>query len=228
VVAITDPDEMRQTKPGTPGGELLRRSWHPIAAVGQLTSERPIRPVRVLSEGLVLYRDRSGRIGLVQERCTHHGVLLAYGRVNHEALICPYHEWHFDAEGNCWAQISNERRWEMPWSKAAAYPVSEYGGLLWTYLGQDPAPPLPPHHFLDKSSAALRITIHPAIEANLAMLEAPPNDGRLWLRTPIDDTHVWQVTIERIRGDGAAEPELVYLDEADADPLHRLAPSPFR
>ena len=152
-------------------------------------------------------------------------MLLAYGRVNHEALICPYHEWHFDAEGNCWAQISDERRWEMPWSKATAYPVSEYGGLLWAYLGTDATPPLPAHDLLEAGVGALQITIYPRIEVNWAELEAPPDDGRLCLRTPVDDTQVWQVTVEQTASDDS---ELVYIDEADRDPLHRLSPSPFR
>ena len=208
-----------ETQPGTPGGELLRRGWHPIAVVGQLTGAHPILPVRVLSEGLVLYRDTSGRVGLIQERCTHHGVLLAYGRVNHEALICPYHEWHFDTAGNCWAQISPERRWEMPWSKARAYALHEYGGLYWAYLGPEPAPPLPSHAILEAGSGRLRITVHPRIESNWQDVEPQPDDGRLWLRTPIDDGHTWQVTVEWIGEKPVAPPEVVYLDEADAQPF---------
>ena len=52
--------------PGTPGGELLRRYWHPIAASSELAGHGT-RPVAILGESLVLYRDRRGELGLVAE-----------------------------------------------------------------------------------------------------------------------------------------------------------------
>src|SRR5947207_3440141 len=177
-----------ETRPGTPGGEQLRQAWYPIAVVGQLTDEHPIRPVRVLSEGLVLYRDTSGRLGLIQERCTHHGVLLAYGMVNEDALICPYHAWHFDVDGNCWAQGYQSKRFEMPWSNARAYPVLERAGLLWAYFGPQPTPGLSPPWASLEAADRYRITVHPKLQANLAALPDAPDDGKLWLRTPIDDS----------------------------------------
>ena len=50
---------LMQTGPGTPMGELLRRYWMPIAAVAEM-DETPIKPVRLMGEDLVLYKDRSG------------------------------------------------------------------------------------------------------------------------------------------------------------------------
>src|SRR5512145_1741833 len=49
---------------GTRMGELLRRYWMPIAAVAEL-DDHPTKPVRLLGENLVLYKDRSGNYGLV-------------------------------------------------------------------------------------------------------------------------------------------------------------------
>src|SRR5947208_14560083 len=207
------------TAPGTPGGEILRRSWHPIAVASQLTEEYPIRPLRLLAEGLVLYRDRGGRVGLIQERCTHHGVLLAYGYVVEDALVCPYHEWRFDVAGNCWAQGWQSKRFEMPWSNARAYPIVEYGDLFWAYLGPTPAPPLPTHHLLEPAGRR-RITVHPTIESGWMAAPEPPDDGALWLRTPVDDGHTWQVAVESISSAGEqVAPEVVFLDEEAGKPF---------
>ena len=49
----------RRSGPGTPMGELMRRYWHPFAAATEL-DERPTKPVRLLGEDLVLYKDRVG------------------------------------------------------------------------------------------------------------------------------------------------------------------------
>ena len=45
---------------GTPMGELLRRYWQPIAGASELHAN-PIKPVRIMGEDLVLYRDHRGR-----------------------------------------------------------------------------------------------------------------------------------------------------------------------
>ena len=46
---------------GTPGGEMLRRYWHPLAVTADVTT-RP-QKVRVLGEDLILFRDGDGRPG---------------------------------------------------------------------------------------------------------------------------------------------------------------------
>src|SRR5215469_7660304 len=63
-------DRLARVGPGTPCGELMRRYWIPIAPSAQLL-EDPVRRVRVLGENLTLYRDRSGALGLIGERCLH-------------------------------------------------------------------------------------------------------------------------------------------------------------
>ncbi len=59
---------------GTPGGEMLRRYWHPIALSRELKN-RPIKR-RLLGEDLVLFRDDRGRPGLLTLRCAHRGTSL--------------------------------------------------------------------------------------------------------------------------------------------------------
>ncbi len=129
--------------PGTPGGELLRRYWHPVAATVQL-DEDPVRPVRILGEDLVLFRDRLGRMGLIAQRCPHRAMDLRFGVPEEEGLRCPYHGWLFDTSGVC-LQMPLEPPDSTFRERVAtkAYPVKELGGLVWAYLGPDPAPLLP-------------------------------------------------------------------------------------
>ena len=47
---------LTQVGPGTPMGALLRRYWHPIAALDELSRE-PVKAVRLMGEDLVLYKD---------------------------------------------------------------------------------------------------------------------------------------------------------------------------
>lgn len=140
--------ELTEVGRGTPMGELLRRYWHPVGLCGD-ASHTP-RRVRVLGEDLILFRDHSGRAGLLHERCAHRGASLYYGRTEPEGLRCCYHGWMFDVQGHCVDQPcepSNEHcsRVRQPW-----YPVEERYGLIFAYLGpMDRKPLLPQHELLE-------------------------------------------------------------------------------
>jgi len=131
--------------PGTPCGELMRRYWHPVAVTSELDRNATKR-VRLLGEDLVLYRDRSGTLGLIEPQCAHRRVDLFYGIPEAEGLRCPYHGWRYNETGLCI---------EQPYEQAAdpdslrprialkAYPAQELGGMIWAYLGPRPAPLIP-------------------------------------------------------------------------------------
>lgn len=141
-------ERLTQVGPGTPMGNLLRRYWHPIAAATELDAE-PVLAVRLLGENLALYRSEAGQLGLMAERCPHRGASLAYGIPEENGLRCPYHGWLFSPEGRCLempAEPSSStfhHRIRIP-----AYPAQELGGLIWAYLGPQPAPLLPRYDFL--------------------------------------------------------------------------------
>src|SRR5438874_13084467 len=86
--------------PGTPGGEFLRRYWHPVAMLPELSDDAPTKHVRMLSEDLVLFKDKSGNVGLLADHCSHRGASLLYGRVEERGIACAYHGWLYDTEGN--------------------------------------------------------------------------------------------------------------------------------
>lgn len=129
--------------PGTRMGNLLRRYWQPIGVIDELKNKATKR-VRLLGEDLVLFKDRTGKLGLVEEFCPHRRASLAYGIPTQTGLRCPYHGWEFDHQGQCTDQ-PNEPEGSSFKSKVTtkAYPVENLGGLLWAYLGPQPVPLLP-------------------------------------------------------------------------------------
>ena len=126
--------ELVEVGAGTPAGELLRRYWHPVAQATEATATP--RVIRVLGEDLILFRTASGEPGLVTPRCCHRGTTLFYGRVEDDGIRCPYHGWLFATDGRCLDQPCepdrgrNLDRYRQPW-----YPVVEYHGLVFAYLG---------------------------------------------------------------------------------------------
>src|SRR4051812_14398746 len=77
--------------PGTPGGEYLRRFWHPIAFSSDI-KDLPKR-IKILGEDLVLFRSRAGLPGLVRPHCPHRGASLEFGIPDERGIRCCYHGW---------------------------------------------------------------------------------------------------------------------------------------
>ena len=128
---------MTRVGPGTPGGRLLRNYWQPVALVEELEGKRPVRPVRLLGQDLVLFKDGAGRYGLLDRDCPHRGADLAYGRVEDGGLRCAFHGWLFEVGGQCLQTPA-----EPDGSKLAqrvrqkSYPVVEKSGMLFAWLGE--------------------------------------------------------------------------------------------
>jgi len=153
--------------PRTPAGELLRRYWHPVAVINELSEETPTRFVRILGEDLVLFRDKRGRVGLLEDRCAHRGASLLYGRVEERGIACPYHGWLFDTEGNCLETPAEpgESKFHLT-VKHKAYPVQKFIGLYWTYLGPRPAPVIPKYDLWVRKDGKRRIIVQPQLDCN--------------------------------------------------------------
>jgi len=139
-------ERFTQVGPGTPMGNLLRRYWHPIAAVAELQDDH-LKPVRILGENLVLYRDGQGNFGLIDRQCCHRRADLAYGIVEDCGLRCHYHGWLFNHEGRCLEQpFEDEVNAAAKFRdkiRIKSYPVATLAGMLWAYMGPHPAPLVP-------------------------------------------------------------------------------------
>ncbi len=152
---------------GTPAGEMLRRYWHPVAAVAELTEEKPVLGVKVLGESLVVYRDKSGTYGMVAERCPHRHASLAYGRVDVDGLRCPYHGWKFNETGRCIDTPAEPKDGNFKDSiKHQGYPVRALGGMLFAYMGPLPAPALPHWDVLAWEHGVRTVERHSVVDCN--------------------------------------------------------------
>jgi nitrite reductase/ring-hydroxylating ferredoxin subunit len=137
-------DLITRTGPAAPAGRLMRRYWQPAALVDELEGERPIRPVRLLGENFVLFRDEEGRYGLLDRDCPHRGADLAFGRLENGGLRCAFHGWLFDVEGKCLetpAEPENSRLCQG--IRQRSYPVVARNGILFAYLGEGEPPAFP-------------------------------------------------------------------------------------
>jgi len=150
--------------PGTPMGEVLRRYWHPVGCSEAVTA-KPQR-IKVLGEELVLYRGASGEAHMMQLRCAHRSLALDYGRVEGECLRCPYHGWLYDETGQCREQPAEPEGSKFHEKiKLKSYRTQEYSGMIWGYMGPDPAPVMPLFDVLRMTQGTKHVQVN-KIECN--------------------------------------------------------------
>jgi 5,5'-dehydrodivanillate O-demethylase len=138
-------EDLEPVGPGTPAGRYLRLFWHPVYRAGDLPNSRA-KPIEILGEKFTLYRDDAGLPHLVAFRCAHRGSQLSLGWIEGDALRCRYHGWKFDAAGQCIEQ-PNEPQPFCQRVTIPTYPVKEYAGLIFAYLGAGEPPPF--RYFVD-------------------------------------------------------------------------------
>jgi 5,5'-dehydrodivanillate O-demethylase len=131
--------------PGTAMGELLRRYWMPVGGAYEFDTTS-IKPIRLMGEDLVLYKDLGGKYGLVDRHCPHRRADLSYGWVESNGIRCSYHGWLIDETGRCIEQPYEDTANAKPAKDNCgikAYPVREIAGLLFAYMGPQPVPEFP-------------------------------------------------------------------------------------
>lgn len=133
-----------RTNPGTKAGNLLRRYWQPAALVEELSTNRPIKPVRLMGEDLVMFKDGQGRYGLIARGCPHRGTDLAFGRLEADGLRCAFHGWKFDVNGKCLETPAEPDGSNLCANiRQKSYPVVEKSGILFAYMGPGEPPAFP-------------------------------------------------------------------------------------
>lgn len=123
--------------------------------------------MRVLGEDLVLFKDKSGRVGLLADHCSHRGASLLYGRVEERGIACAYHGWLYDIEGNCLECPAEPEGSKFHLTvKHRAYPIKKFIALYWTYMGPSPAPVIPKIDVWVREDGRRYVTVRPQLDCN--------------------------------------------------------------
>jgi phthalate 4,5-dioxygenase oxygenase subunit len=143
-----------------PMGQLMRRHWQPVCLIEEVNEPdgAPVK-ARMFGEDLVVFRDSQGRVGVMDEYCPHRRASLVLGRNEDGGLRCLYHGWKMDVQGMV-LEMASEPAASMMAEKVRhrAYPVKEWGSLVWTYMGpQDAVPEFTPPAWAPTADARVSI-----------------------------------------------------------------------
>lgn len=113
----------------------LRNAWYMAGWCSEVGIESALQRT-LLDESIALFRDASGTMHAISDRCPHRFAPLSQGRVIGEALQCPYHGLRFDGQGQC---VHNPHgNGTIPKAaRVTAYPVVERHGAIWIWMGDE-------------------------------------------------------------------------------------------
>ena len=120
-------------------------AWFLAARGDELPRSAPLARV-VNGVPVVLYRDSTGRVTALEDRCPHKNVALSLGRVQGDTLQCWYHGWRFNRSGAVVDVPCHSPTERIPACAVRAFPAVERDEWIWVTLGADGAPAEPPSY----------------------------------------------------------------------------------
>ncbi|MBE9126006.1 MULTISPECIES: aromatic ring-hydroxylating oxygenase subunit alpha [unclassified Coleofasciculus] len=108
--------------------------WYPVAWASQLQAGQ-VMPVVVWQQVIALYRDTNGNLHALEDACPHKGVALHKGQVQGDRLLCAYHGWEFNGEGQCVGIPYLPKEQKLPCARVRSYPVREKYSIIWVFPG---------------------------------------------------------------------------------------------
>ena len=128
---------------------ILLNDWHVVAYAPDLKEGKPMA-ARLLEEDLVLWR-AGDKIHAWRDLCLHRGTRLSLGKVENQALTCPYHGWTYNEEGQCIRFPAHPNQTPPATARVKVYQAQEKYNWIWVTLGT-PSQDIPPFPQWDDST----------------------------------------------------------------------------
>jgi phenylpropionate dioxygenase-like ring-hydroxylating dioxygenase large terminal subunit len=130
---------------------LLVNSWYAAGLSASFKADKPQR-VEIFEIPLVIWRDADGKVSALLDKCNHRNAPLSEGRIIDKCVVCPYHGWSYNSDGQC-VEIPSEgpNPVRIPNKKVEKFPTIEENGLIWVWMGRDKVPDKKPYPMPQKS-----------------------------------------------------------------------------
>jgi len=114
---------------------MIKNQWYAVLDSRQVKRNKMIGVTR-LSEKLVFWRDDSGEVHCIFDKCCHRGASLCAGKLVKNHVECPFHGFQYDASGKVTSIPANGRAAKVAENyRVNAYRVRDAYGFIWLWYG---------------------------------------------------------------------------------------------
>ncbi|MEV0259867.1 Rieske 2Fe-2S domain-containing protein [Streptomyces sp. NPDC050617] len=131
-------------------------SWYMLMPSAELGAGK-VATRRLMGQDVVVYRTASGQARAVRAHCPHLGAHLGHGAVRGENIVCPFHQFAYDADG----KIAEVGRGYTDKPKQSTLPVlhcQEANGGIFAWAGTGPPPWAIPEFLTPRHTPARYVT----------------------------------------------------------------------
>lgn len=123
--------------------------WHPVADARKVTADK-ITPATLLGQDLALFRAADGAVHAWEDRCPHRGTRFTIGRIDQGEVVCAYHAWRFQPDGQCTRIPALPDHVPSATTCAKTFHAKEQYGMVWVCLGEPAMEVLPFPEYADE------------------------------------------------------------------------------
>lgn len=132
---------------------MIHNQWYLACLTEELDKQNPIRR-KIVGKDLVIFRNKSGEIGVLEDRCCHRNVHLSLGYINNDCIKCAYHGWEYNTKGECVVIPSFPENESIPrTAKVHSYSCILKYKAVWVWIGDErlkDSTPIPPMTEMDE------------------------------------------------------------------------------
>jgi len=124
---------------------MIKNQWYAVLDSKQLKKNKLIGVTR-LSEKLVFWRDDSGAVNCIFDKCCHRGASLCAGKLVENHVECPFHGFQYDASGKVTLIPANGKNANIAdYYQVHAFLAREAYGFIWVWYSdqKDNVPEIP-------------------------------------------------------------------------------------
>ena len=114
---------------------MIPNQWYAVLDSKQVKKNKLIGVTR-FSEKLVFWRDESGEVYCIYDKCCHRGASLCAGKLVENHVECPFHGFQYDGSGKVVRIPANGKAAKVAENyRVHAYPAKDAYGLIWVWYG---------------------------------------------------------------------------------------------
>ncbi|MEQ9488483.1 MAG: aromatic ring-hydroxylating dioxygenase subunit alpha [Alphaproteobacteria bacterium] len=118
---------------------VFYRNWWCVGHKSHFAEKGQYRTVDVVDESLFVVRDRKGELKAFYNICQHRGHQLLSGEGKTQSIVCPYHAWAYDLNGDLRSARNTDEMVDFEKCDFALKPVKveEFAGFVFVNLDDD-------------------------------------------------------------------------------------------